>query len=948
VQIAFILIGALVGALALEAGGALLGAALGWLVARQLAMQRELKALQEQLAQWARVADPAAVRTLDGTAGPAPAPAPTPEPAPVTGAVTGAGTSAVTIPVSAAVMATAAVSVAAPDTATANAPAAPPTRPPVPPPAASPPQRSPGILQRLRGWLLGGNTVVKAGVGILFIGLAFLAKYTAEQVQVPIELRLAGIGGVALVLLALGWRLRKTRAAYAQVLQGGAVATLYLTLFAAFRFYGLLSGGAALGAMALVAGLAAALAVLQNARSLAIIGSPGGFATPILVSTGEGNQVALFSWYLLLTLGIAAVAWFRSWRALNLIAFYCTAAVATVWGLARYDATHYLSSQLFLVAFFGVFVALLLLPARHQAADAVAGGGAEGRWVNGSLLFGLPTVVFALQHGLVRHTEYGTALSALALAAFYIGLATALRSRPRLALAFEGCLAVGTVFVTLVIPFALDARSTAGAWALEGAGLVWLGWRQQRRLARVFGYGLIAVAGALLLLNMVSIAAPSGWVNATLISGLMLMAGALVAAWCVRRHAQPAPEQDAAVAAGPASPPRRYPLMPAESIAEPLLIAASVLVSLALLLWHVDTLVSSPWDGAALVLGLAGLALLHTVLADRLAWPQVAGPVLAYAPLLLAGAALAPLGPSPVWAHGGWWAWPAALVVHGLSLQRAAPLWPAAGQHLAHAVGALLLGMLGASVGQGLGQTLGDSASAWPWLGWLAAPALLLLGLTQPSLHTRWPLRLAPEAYTGSASAVMAVALLLWAVLANVISNGSAQPLPYLPLLNPLDLGVALALVAVWRWCDRAAGRELLSRWALSTRGPWVVLGAVGFVWLNAMLVRGFHHLADVPFRLSIWTQTLSVQTGLTLLWTATALPLMWWGARRAQRGLWMVGAGLLAAVVFKLLLVDLSGTGTVTRIVSFIGAGVLMLVIGYVAPLPARPPQEGPSDAKA
>jgi uncharacterized membrane protein len=30
-------------------------------------------------------------------------------------------------------------------------------------------------------------------------------------------------------------------------------------------------------------------------------------------------------------------------------------------------------------------------------------------------------------------------------------------------------------------------------------------------------------------------------------------------------------------------------------------------------------------------------------------------------------------------------------------------------------------------------------------------------------------------------------------------------------------------------------------------------------------------------------------------------------------------------------------GTGTVTRIVSFIGVGVLMLVIGYVAPLPAR-----------
>ena len=57
----------------------------------------------------------------------------------------------------------------------------------------------------------------------------------------------------------------------------------------------------------------------------------------------------------------------------------------------------------------------------------------------------------------------------------------------------------------------------------------------------------------------------------------------------------------------------------------------------------------------------------------------------------------------------------------------------------------------------------------------------------------------------------------------------------------------------------------------------------------------------------------------------------------RAARVPWMVGAALLAAVVLKLLLVDLSGTGTVTRIVSFIGVGVLMLVIGYVAPLPAK-----------
>ena len=63
----------------------------------------------------------------------------------------------------------------------------------------------------------------------------------------------------------------------------------------------------------------------------------------------------------------------------------------------------------------------------------------------------------------------------------------------------------------------------------------------------------------------------------------------------------------------------------------------------------------------------------------------------------------------------------------------------------------------------------------------------------------------------------------------------------------------------------------------------------------------------------------------------------MWFGARRGVRAPWVTGAALLGVVVLKLMVVDLSGTGSVTRIVSFIGVGVLMLVIGYVAPLPAK-----------
>ena len=867
--------------------GALVGAALGWLGVRSWRQQREIVALRAELKRPAPLTPPAEAAIA--------------EPAPME---PGADVAIETLPSPA--LAEPMIAATEADTPAQAVPAVelPPALPPAPP--------KPGPLEPLREWLFGGNTIVKAGVGILFIGLAFLAKYASEHVQVPVEWRLAGIGLAAIALLVLGWRLRVTRPGYGQVLQGGAVAVLYLTLFVAFRFYGVLSIGPVFALMVVVAALAAALAVLQDARSLAFIGALGGFATPLLVSSGSGNVQALFSYYLVLDLGIAAVAWYRTWRPLNLLGFAFTFVVATAWGVLQYRESDYATGQGFLIAFFLLFIAILLMPGR-QAQPAPTGD----RWVNGTLMFGLPTVSFALQYGLVRHTEYGTALSALVLAAFYVVLAMWLRSRPRLAVVFEGSLAVGMVFLALVIPFAFDARSTAGAWALEGAGLVWLGFRQTRRLPRAFGYALLLLAGASLMGAIDRFPAPTEWPNALLFNGLMLAAGSLVAAHVVQRRATPAEK----------------PEQVGERIVEPMLIAWATLWCVVTAATHVDALVA-PLDRLAALLGAASLlALVYTVLANRFDWRHVAAPVLAFAPLLGLGLAISAMFlPRPL-AHGGAWAWPLAAAVHLVTLRLAAPHWPRWGAHLAHAVGALCLAAFGAQQGLAITEDWGDAASAWPWLGWLVVPAVLLLALPRPGAALRWPVRLFPEAYQRSAAAVLTVALLLWTLLANASSDGAAQPLPYVPLLNPLDIGIGIVLVAALAWLKSEPARAGFA--ARPSLTP-AALGIAGFVWLNAMLVRAFHHYGGVPFRVEAWADSLAVQTGLTLLWTATALVLMWFAAKRALRAPWMVGAALLAAVVLKLLLIDLSGTGTVTRIVSFIGVGVLMLVIGYVAPLPA------------
>ena len=79
------------------------------------------------------------------------------------------------------------------------------------------------------------------------------------------------------------------------------------------------------------------------------------------------------------------------------------------------------------------------------------------------------------------------------------------------------------------------------------------------------------------------------------------------------------------------------------------------------------------------------------------------------------------------------------------------------------------------------------------------------------------------------------------------------------------------------------------------------------------------------------------------MLWALAGLGCMLLGSRLGQRQPWLAGAGLMGAVVLKLFLVDLSGSGTLARIVSFLSVGVLLLVVGYFSPLPPRAKDRSP-----
>src|SRR5215813_8701898 len=177
--------------------------------------------------------------------------------------------------------------------------------------------RMPAAWRRLWVFLTAGNTLVRAGVVVLFFGVALVMHYSGEYTRIPGGARLAGAVAGALVLLAVGWRLRARRPSYAQALLGGGMGVLYLVVFGAAHSFHVLPAGLAFVLLLGIVALAVLLAIMEDAQWIAMLGIAGGFLAPALISNDGGSQLVLFSYYVVLNLGIFAVALYRSWPALN-------------------------------------------------------------------------------------------------------------------------------------------------------------------------------------------------------------------------------------------------------------------------------------------------------------------------------------------------------------------------------------------------------------------------------------------------------------------------------------------------------------------------------------------------------------------------------------------------------------------------------------------------------
>lgn len=796
--------------------------------------------------------------------------------------------------------------------------------------------------EKVRDWFLGGNTIVRVGLVILFFGLVFLARLAVQAGLFPIEARLGLVGLVGAVLLGVGFWKRTVRPDYALHLQGGGVAVMYLTVFAAARVYAVMPPGAAFAFMIVIAALGAALAILQNSQAMALASFLGGYAVPVLLGGDSKTPLPLFSYLTVLNLAVLAIAWKKSWRPLNLLGFFASFGIAALWGTARYSDQHFLICEVFLAITVAIYLATAVLYAHNTP-------GKLGNYADSTLLFGTALTGFGLQAAMVHDKPYAAAWSALVFGAVYLGTTawTMRRKDPAMRLLNESMLAIGVGFVTLAIPLALDVKWTSAAWALEGAGAFWVGARQARWMPRAFGLALQALAVVILLSTLRENVAAIPFANNGFVGPLLIALPVLFTAWLLRT---PQPHSGSTLA-------RLW--APAEAgLRAPWFMAGFGLLVLAALMEVTRALPPAQSDGwpmpvleswsqiLAAMLAVLGLMGLFDRFGRASGWAEATWPGRASIAVLGLAFLAALAAGRNVLDMPDLLAWLAAIGIHVRLLQRQDRAGTSKWNAAVHTLGALLLT---AMVADGLFRFI-DWADLWnsSWAGvvfLLAATGMLAVltrwaGRAVPAAAARlgWPRDPYARAYWWRAAAVLA--LLAWggALATAWWAQGVSDPLPYLPLLNPVDLAVGLALLALAQW------RQLLGRVtepsapiAALAGNPGLAAGALlGFVAVNGIWLRTAHHFMGVPWDYTTLSSP-TVLTGFSILWTLLAMGLMLWAQRRALRLPWLAGAVLLGVVVAKLLFVDMGRAEGFARIIAFIGVGVLMLLIGYFVPLPPR-----------
>ncbi|WP_066506084.1 DUF2339 domain-containing protein [Rufibacter sp. DG15C] len=345
---------------------------------------------------------------------------------------------------------------------------------------------------------IGENLINKLGIAILVLGIGFFVKYAIDQDWIN-EIGRVAIGLLAGgALIAVAHRLRVEYKAFSSVLVGGGMAILYFTIAIAFHEYQLFSQTAAFLLMVAITGFTILLSIAYDRIELAVLALIGGFGSPFMLSTGEGNYVVLFSFILVLNVGILVLAYFKKWNLLNLIAYVFTIILYGGWlGTQVVSVPNaplagaLLFATLFYLVFFLMNMVYNLKESRRFTAPEIL------VLLSNSFLYYAAGMYILTYLGRGQYQGLFTIL----LAVFNFVFAFALYRRQQVDRNLVYLL-IGLVltFVSLTAPVQLEGNYITLFWALEAVLLLWLFQRsgiQLLKSASVLVLGLMVVSLAM-------------------------------------------------------------------------------------------------------------------------------------------------------------------------------------------------------------------------------------------------------------------------------------------------------------------------------------------------------------------------------------------------------------------------------------------------------------------
>ena len=255
---------------------------------------------------------------------------------------------------------------------------------------------------------------------------------------------------------------------------GGGLAILYLTTYAAFELYALLSQVSTFGLMVLVTILACLLALVYDTQWLAVLGLVGGFLTPVILSTVQSAQFVLMSYMVVLNGGILSIAVWKRWKILSTLGFICTWLLFTRWFINYYTVAIFWRTLVFLHCFFLIYA---FVPFFYYFVHTSRGP------LTDLLLTSLNTLVtFGYAYGMVRTyaSRPAVGMVALAYAGLFFGMAGLLHRRHPQNLE-PLLLAKGLLFLILAVPMLCSGPWITVFWSIQVAVMLWAGLRLHHR-----------------------------------------------------------------------------------------------------------------------------------------------------------------------------------------------------------------------------------------------------------------------------------------------------------------------------------------------------------------------------------------------------------------------------------------------------------------------------------